>query len=98
MQARQGRDMRPVGSAGGAVFDCFGGDRVWMSMARTATSPTMMTNKLAAPKQRNKNATTNQKHVGLTGERRDMRHNRRGAWWERELIVLGRSSWDRVRN
>jgi hypothetical protein len=27
----------------------------------------------------NKNTTTNQKHAGSTGERRDMRHNRRGA-------------------
>jgi hypothetical protein len=39
-----------------------------------------------------KNTTTNQKHAGSTGERRDMRRNRRVTRWERELIVLGRSS------
>ena len=42
--------------------------------------------------------TTNQKHASLTGERRDMRRNWRGARWERELIALGRSSWDSVNN
>ncbi len=41
--------MRPVGSAGGAAFDRFGGDRVRVSTARTATSPTMKTNTPAAP-------------------------------------------------
>jgi hypothetical protein len=46
----------------------------------------------------NKNTTTNQKHVGLTGERQDMRHNRWGARWERKLIILGRSSWDSVKD
>jgi hypothetical protein len=46
--------MRPVGSAGGAVFDCFGGDKVQMSTARMATSPTMMTNMPAAAKQQQK--------------------------------------------
>ncbi len=50
------------------------------------------------PQTTKKNATTNQKHAGSTGKRRDMRRNRRGARWERELIVLGRSSWDSVRN
>ncbi len=45
-----------------------------------------------------KYTTTNQKHPGSTGERRDMSRNRRGAWWECELIVLGRSSWDSVKN
>jgi hypothetical protein len=35
-----------------------------------------------------KYTTTNQKHAGSTGERRDMRRNRRGAQWEREVIVL----------
>ncbi len=43
-----------------------------------------------------KNTRTNQKHAGLTGERRDMRRNRQGARWECELIVLGRSIWDSV--
>ncbi len=28
-----------------------------------------------------KKTTTNQKHAGLTGEKRDMRRNRQGAWW-----------------
>jgi hypothetical protein len=46
----------------------------------------------------NKNTTTNQKHAGLTGERQDMRRNRRGAQWERKLIVLEQSSWDSVKN
>ncbi len=46
--------MRPVGSAGGAVCDRFGGDRVWMSMARMATSPTMTTNTPAAAKRQKK--------------------------------------------
>jgi hypothetical protein len=41
------------------------------------------------PQMTKKNTTTNQKHVGLTGERRDMRRNRQGMRWERELIVLG---------
>ncbi len=41
----------------------------------------------------NKNATTNQKHVGLTGKRWDMRHDWRGAQGERNLIVLGQLSW-----
>jgi hypothetical protein len=45
-----------------------------------------------------KYTTTNQKHAGSTGERRDMSCNRRGARWERELIVLGRSRWDSVKN
>jgi hypothetical protein len=44
----------------------------------------------------NNNVTTNQKHVGLTGERWDMRRDQRGAQGERELIVLGQSSWDIV--
>jgi hypothetical protein len=34
-----------------------------------------------------KNSTTNQKRVGSTGERQDMRRNRRGMRWEREFIV-----------
>ncbi len=42
--------------------------------------------------------TTNPNYAGLTGERRDMRRNWRGARWERELIVLGQSSWDSVKN
>jgi hypothetical protein len=46
----------------------------------------------------NKNTTTNQKHAGSTGERQDMRRNQWGAWWEREFIVLGQSSWDSVKN
>ncbi len=50
------------------------------------------------PQTMKKNTTTNQKHAGSTGERRDMRRNRQGARWERKLIVLGRSSWDSVRN
>ncbi len=45
-----------------------------------------------------KYTTTNHKHAGLTGERRDMRRNRRGARWERKLIVLGQPSWDSVKN
>ena len=44
-----------------------------------------------------KYTTTNQKHGGSTGERQDMRRNRQGARWERELIVLERSSWDSVK-
>jgi hypothetical protein len=51
-------------------------------------------NKYAGGRQtKKKNTTTNQKHVGLMGERQDMKRNRRGAWWERELIILGQSSW-----
>ena len=46
-----------------------------MSTARTATSPTMKTNTPAAPKRR-KNATTNQKHAGLTEGGWDRLHNR----------------------
>jgi hypothetical protein len=46
----------------------------------------------------NENTTTNQKHAGSMGERRDMRRNWRGARCERELIVLGRLSWDSVKN
>ena len=39
-----------------------------------------------------KYTTTSQKQAGSTGERRGMRRNwRRGARWERELIVLGQS-------
>ncbi len=45
-----------------------------------------------------KYTTTNQKHAGSMGERRDMRRNQRGARWEREVIVFGRSSWDSVKN
>ncbi len=45
-----------------------------------------------------KYTTTNQKHAGSTGERRDMSRNWRGVQWERELIFLGRSSWDSVKN
>jgi hypothetical protein len=45
-----------------------------------------------------KNTRTNQKHAGSTGERQDMRRNRQGAWWERELIILGQLSWDSVKN
>jgi hypothetical protein len=47
------------------------------------------------PQTTKKNATTNQKHAGLTGERQDMRHNRRGVRWELKLIILGRLSWVR---
>ncbi len=42
--------------------------------------------------------TTNQKHAGLRGERRDMRRNRRGVRWERKLIVFWQSIWDSVKN
>jgi hypothetical protein len=41
---------------------------------------------------------TNQKHAGSMGERQDMRRNRRGVWWWCELIILGQSSWDSVKN
>ena len=37
----------------------------------------------------NKNATTNQKHVGLMGERWDMRRKQRGVWGEGNLIDFG---------
>jgi hypothetical protein len=40
----------------------------------------------------NKNATTNQKHAGLMGERWDMRRDWRGAWGKCNLIILGQSS------
>ncbi len=50
------------------------------------------------PQTTKNNATTNQKHAGLMGERQDMRRNQGGARWECELILLGRSSWDSVRN
>jgi hypothetical protein len=46
----------------------------------------------------NKNATTNQKHAGSTGERWGMRYNQRGAQGEQDLIILGQSSWDIVTN
>jgi hypothetical protein len=49
-----------------------------------------------SPQTTKKNATTNQKHAGLMGERQDMRRNRQGARWERKLIILGQLSW--VRN
>ncbi len=45
-----------------------------------------------------KYTTTNQKHSGSTRERQDMRCNWRGERWEREVIVLGRLSWDSVKN
>ncbi len=76
-----------MGSAGGAVFDHFGGNTVQMSTARTATSPTMTTNTPAAAKQKKTHTTTNRKCAGLTGERQDIRRNRRGTQWEHELIV-----------
>jgi hypothetical protein len=45
-----------------------------------------------------KYTTTNQKHAGSTGERRDMRRNRQGVWWEHKLIVFWQSIWDSVKN
>ncbi len=61
-----GEGYQPVGSTGGAVFDRFGGDRVWMSTARMATSPTMKTNMPAAPK-RQKKCINQPKTRGLDG-------------------------------
>jgi hypothetical protein len=59
--------MQPVGSAGGAVFDCFGGNQVQMSTARMVTSPTMKTNTPAAPKRQKKNNNNQPKTRGLDG-------------------------------
>jgi hypothetical protein len=45
--------------------------------------------KYAGNRQTTKNyTTTNQKHVGLTGERQDMRRNWQGVRWEHKLIVF----------
>jgi hypothetical protein len=54
------------------------------------------TSALGSRQTTNKNATTNQKHAGSTGERWDMRRNRRGAQGEHDLIILGRLSWNIV--
>jgi hypothetical protein len=45
-----------------------------------------------------KYTTTNQKHAGSMGERRDMRRNRQGVRCERKLIVFWQSIWDSVKN
>ncbi len=43
-------------------------------------------NKYAGGCQTTKNCTTtNQKHAGLMGERRDMRRNWQGVWWEQKV-------------
>ncbi len=56
-------------------------------------------NKYAGGRQMTKNYTkTSQKHASLTGERRDMRHNQQGVWWERKLIVFWQLIWDSVKN
>ncbi len=56
-------------------------------------------NKYAGGRQTTKNyTTTNQKHAGSMGERRDMRRNRQGVQWERKLIVFWQSIWDSVKN
>ncbi len=55
--------------------------------------------KYADGRQTTKNyTTTNQKHAGSTGERRDMRRNRQGVRWERKLIVFWQWIWDSVQN
>ncbi len=60
-------------------------------------SGTKIHHSLRRPPNTNKNATTNHKHAGLTGKRWDMRRDWQGARGERDLIVLGQSSWDIVR-
>jgi hypothetical protein len=55
--------------------------------------------KYAGGHQTTKNyTTTNQKHAGLTGERRDMRRNWQGVRWEHKLIVFWQLIWDSVKN
>jgi hypothetical protein len=56
-------------------------------------------NKYAGGRQTTKKyATTNQKHAGSMGERRDLRRNRQGVRWECKLIVFRQSIWDSVKN
>ncbi len=83
-----------MGRAGGAVFD-----RFWERLSSDEYSedgdiPDDDDEYASGRQTKKKHTTTNQKHVGSMGERQDMKCNQRKAWWERELIILGQSSWD----